>query len=100
MTEIPARHRAAVRAALDDLVAGRRPDLLTWVREYGESGAELVVQPDDIWTHRWTDYSERPNGIAYGAVPIWTTTESPSDLSAEFEITPDGSAHLTDLQAL
>jgi len=29
MTEIPARHRAALRAALDDLVAGRRPDLLT-----------------------------------------------------------------------
>jgi hypothetical protein len=88
MAEIPARHRAALRAALDDLVAGRRPDLLTWVREYGESGAELVVQPDDIWTHRWTDYGERPNGTAYGALPIWTTRESPSDLSAEFEIAP------------
>jgi hypothetical protein len=100
MTEIPARHRVALRAALDDLVAGRRPDLLTWVREYGESGAQLVGQPEDIWTHRWTDYGERPDGTAYGSVPIWTTMESPSDLSAEFEIAPDGRARLTDLHVL
>ena len=100
MAEIPARHRFAIRAALDDLVAGRRPDLLTWVREYGDSGAQLVAQPEDIWAHPWTDYAERPEGTACGSVPLWTTMASPSDLSAEFEIAPDGTAYLTDLHVL
>jgi hypothetical protein len=89
-----------LRDALDALAAGTRPDLLTWVREYGESGARLVVQPDDILARRWTDYAERPDGTAYGSMPIWTTTESPSDLSAEFEIAADGSVELTDVHVL
>jgi hypothetical protein len=41
-----------------------------------------------------------PNGTAYGSMPIWTTTESPSDLSAEFEIAADGSVELTDVHGL
>jgi len=77
-----------------------RPDLLTWVRQYGESGAQLVVQPEDIWAHRWTDYAERPDGTAYGSIPIWTITESPSDLSAEFEIAADGRVELTNVHVL
>jgi hypothetical protein len=89
MTEIPSRHRVALRSVLYDLLAGMRPDLLTWVRRYGESGAELVVQPEDVWTHAWTDYAERADGAPYGSVPIWMTTESPSDLSAEFEMAAD-----------
>jgi hypothetical protein len=100
MPEIPERRRAALRAALDDLVLGKRPDLMIWVREYGDSGAQLVVQPDDIWTHGWTDYAERPDGTAYGSVPIWTTVESPSDLTAEFEVASDGSVYLTDVHVL
>jgi hypothetical protein len=48
----------------------------------------------------WTDYAERADGTAYGSVPIWTTSESPSDLSAEFEIAADGTAELTDLHVL
>ena len=100
MTEIPARHRVALRAVLDDLVTGVRPDLLTWVRQYGESGAELVIQPEDVGTHACTDYAERADGTAYGSVPIWTTTESPSDLSAEFEIAADGTVQLTDVHVL
>jgi hypothetical protein len=35
-----------------------------------------------------------------GSVPIWTTTESPSDLSADFEIAVDGAAELTDVHVL
>lgn len=97
MAETPARCRTDLSAAISDLVTGTRPDLLTWVREYGESGAQLVAQPEDIWTHSRTDYVERADGTAYGSVPIWTTAESPSDLTAEFEIAADGSVHLTDV---
>jgi hypothetical protein len=100
MAEIPARHRPALRAALDDVAARMWPDLLTWVRQYGESGAQLVVQTEDIWAHRWTDYAERPDGTAYGSIPIWTITESPSDLSAEFEIAADGRVELTNVHVL
>lgn len=100
MNEIPARHRLALRSVLDDLVSGLRPDLLAWVREYGESGAELVMQPEDVWTHAWTDYAERADGTAYGSVPLWTTKESPSDLSAAFEVAADGTVRLTDVHVL
>jgi hypothetical protein len=84
----PQRHRAALRAALDQLAAGDRPEVLTWVAAYGHSGTELVTQPDEIWTHRWTDYREREDGSAYGSMPLWAAGQSPSDLSAEFENTP------------
>lgn len=100
MGEIPKRHRAALGAALDQLVTGDRRELLTWVPAYGRSGAELVTQPDEIWNHQWTDYAEREDGSAYGSVPLWTTDESPSDLSAEFEVTPSGAVSLTDVHVL
>ena len=96
--EVPRRRRQALRVALDELVAGRRPHMLTWVRKYGRSGTELLRQPDEIWTHRWTDYAERPDGSAYGSLPLWTIDQSPSDLSVAFEIGVDGSAQLTDLR--
>ena len=88
MTEIPARRRVALRAGPGDLVTGVRRDLLAWVRQYGESGAELVMQPEDAGTHAGADYAERADGTGYGSVPVWTTAESPGDLSAEFR---DGS---------
>jgi hypothetical protein len=33
-------------------------------------------------------------------VPLWTTEESPSDLSAEFEIDPEGVVTLDDVRVL
>lgn len=56
MGEIPERHRAALGAALDQLVAGDR--------------RELVTQPDEIWNHQWADYAEREDGSAYRSVPL------------------------------
>lgn len=96
----PQRHRAALRAALDQLAAGDQPEVLTWVAAYGHSGTELVTQPDEIWTHRWTDYAEREDGSAYGSMPLWAGGQSPSDLSAEFEITPSSTVSLTDVHVL
>jgi hypothetical protein len=100
MSEIPARHRVTLRSVLDDLVRGARPDLLTWDREYGESGAELVVQAGDAWTHAWTDYADRADGTAYGFWPLWPSPESPSDPSAEFEVAADGTVRVTDVHVL
>jgi hypothetical protein len=33
-------------------------------------------------------------------VPLWTTDESPSDLSAEVDVTPDGIATITGVHVL
>lgn len=79
---------------------GRRPDLLVWVRNYGASGAELVPQPEAIWDHPETDYLPRQDGTVAIVVPLWTSEESPSDLSAELEITASGAVALTDVHVL
>ena len=81
-------------------MAGRRPDLLVWVHDYGESGAELVAQPEAIWEHPQTDYLEREDGTAAIVVPLWTLEESPSDLSAELEVTEAGAVEITDVHVL
>lgn len=100
MSSIPEQHRPAIRVALDALVAGWRPELLTWVAAYGSSGAGLVRQPDDIWDHRRSEYQERADGSAFAVVPLWTTSESPSDLDAELEITADGTVTICDVHVL
>jgi hypothetical protein len=100
MGQIPEAHRAALRTALDDLVAGRHPELLTWVKDYGESGTELIAQPDDIWEHPWTDYEPRDDGSAYIVFPLWTRDESPSDLSAVCELDASGRATGLDVHVL
>ena len=33
-------------------------------------------------------------------MPLWTSEESPSDLSAELEVTPDGEARILDVHVL
>jgi hypothetical protein len=100
MSPVPVRHRAALRAELDALVEGRRPQLLLWVREYGSSGAQLVRQPEEIWDHRYTDCQARDDGSMYVTMPLWTTQETPSDLSVECEISPTGVAVIEDLHVL
>ncbi|WP_237700666.1 hypothetical protein [Janibacter sp. HTCC2649] len=100
MGRIPEKHREAVRAALDELVAGRRPELMTWVDNYGAAGAELIPQPDDIWEHRLTDFVPRDDGTAYIVLPLWTSDEAPSDLSAECELSKTGQIEIIDVHAL
>ena len=48
MGVVPERYRDAIRTELDALVAGKHPELMTWVTAYP---AELVRQPDLIWSH-------------------------------------------------
>jgi hypothetical protein len=92
--------RAAILTQLDLLVRGELPELLTWVRDYGPGGAGLVAQPDEIWTHRESDATAMTSGGWFVVVPLWTSEESPSDLSAELEITPDGEARILDVHVL
>lgn len=100
MSKIPAELRPRIKRELDALVAGDRPELLTWVRDYGRSGATLIAQPDLIWDHPETDVIARRDGTVYGCAPLWTTDESPSDLSVEFEVTRDGVVQLTSVHVL
>ena len=97
---IPDQYRASVRAELDALVRGERPSLLTWVNVYGASGAVLIIQPDDIWSHPDSQVELRHDGTAWGVVPLWTNEESPSELSAEFEVDAHGRVEIRDVHVL
>lgn len=100
VASIPTEYRAALRAALDDLAAGNRPELLTWVRAYGASGAVLIRQPDDVWEHPRSDFGQRDDGAVWVTLPLWTTDEGPSDLSAECEVRASGAAVVNDVHVL
>jgi len=97
---VPDELRPALRAELDALVRGERPGLMTWVATYGTSGARLVPQPEDVWTHPDSEVRVRPDGSAWGVVPLWTEQEAPSDLSAEFEVDEEGRAVIRDVRVL
>lgn len=97
---VPEPLRPALRAELDALARGERPDLMTWVEAYGPSGARLVPQPDDVWTHPDTEVRVRSDGSAWGVVPLWTEQEGPSDLSAEFEVDDRGRVSLRDVRLM
>lgn len=96
--QVPDAVRTAVRQELDALVAGARPEHLTWVRRYGASGARLVRQPDACWDHPGADAVRRDDGGWHVVVPLWTTDESPSDLCADVVVQPDGRAVLQDVR--
>lgn len=98
--EIPARLRPAIREQLDALATGERPALLTWVESYRASGAVLIRQPEEIWAHSDSEIEFRDDCTAWGVVPLWTEDESPSDLSAEFEVDSDGRVTIYDVRAL
>ncbi len=71
-----------------------------WVRRYGSSGAQLVRQPEEIWEHPETDCQGRGDGSMWVTMPLWTTQESPSDLSVECEISATGVVVIEDLHVL
>ena len=91
---VPVELRIAIGAELAALVRGDRPELLTWVREYGDDGATLIAQPDDIWTDGRTEMTRTVHGGWHVVLPLWTVDESPSDLSAEVDVSAEGAAQL------
>lgn len=74
--------------------------MLVWVHDYGDDGAVLVPQPDEIWTHPWSDALLGVDGTWSIVVPLWTEDEAPSDLSAEVFVSADGTAILYDVHVL
>jgi hypothetical protein len=100
MAVVPDQLRPAVSELIRQLVAGELTEMLTWVQEYGKSGATLVDQPQEIWSHKLTSVVRTSDGGWHLALPLWTTDESPSDLCAEVVIRPNGAAFLGDVHAL
>ncbi len=100
MAHVPDEVRPAVRQELDALVDGQRPEHLLWVRRYGKHGATLVRQPDDLWDHPNADAVRINDGGWHVVVPLWTTEEAPSDLSAEVLVGPDARATLHNVHVL
>jgi len=92
---VPSDLRIAIFSQLQALVRGDLPELLTWVRQYKGVGTALVTQPMEIWTHRETEVTPIRDGGWHIVVPLWTSDESPSDLSAGVTVTPDGHARIT-----
>jgi hypothetical protein len=77
-----------VDALRSEGVKGLEGDPLLWVREYP---AELVPLSADVWTHPEADSFAFDDGSGWAVVlPMWTTTESPSDLSLEMSVTKRG----------
>ena len=92
---IPMDVRAAVSEQLDRLVKGDLPDLLIWVRRYGQNGATLAVQPTTTFDHSRADAVMTDDGGWHVVVPLFTTEESPSDLSAEVLVDARGQARIS-----
>jgi hypothetical protein len=97
MGNVPEAYRVAIRLELDALTTGERPEQLLWVREYP---ATLIPQPEEIWTHADASLHTREDGSAWCVLPLWTTDESPSDLSVEIDIDPEGRVTIHDLHVL
>ena len=94
---VPEQHRPVIRAELDALVRGQRPSMLLWVQEYP---ATLVQQPEAIWSHPRCEAGSRADGTAWCVLPLWTSDEAPSDLSAEIELDREGKAVIHDVRVL
>lgn len=57
-------------------------------------GCDALRQPEEIWSHTYADAVQTRDKGWYVTVPLWTTDESPSDLSAEVLVQSDGIARL------
>lgn len=91
--KIPRRYWGTIREALDSLVRGDRPELLTWV-----APEELLRQPDEIFL--WAQSVIRgPEGLEID-LPLWTKDHSPSDLTAQIVIGRDGKATISDVHVM
>lgn len=97
---VPDHLRPGVAEVLRKLVAGELPEQLTWVHRYGGRGATLINQPEELWTHGETDAARLDDGGWHIVVPLWTTDECPSDLSAEIRVDPEGNIVLYDVHVL
>ncbi|WP_109775801.1 DUF7668 domain-containing protein [Quadrisphaera granulorum] len=91
---IPEHLRPALRAELDALVRGERPEMMEAVEEYGEDGTTLVIQPEEIWDYKDSSAVWMDSGGWWVDVPLWTVTECPSELRAELEVDPSGEVTL------
>jgi len=99
VAQIPDEVRPVVRQELDALVDGRRPEHLLWVSRYGENGATLVRQPDDLLDHPYADAVRTT--VAAGT--SWCPCGRPRKHQATFRPRswrPDGSATLHDVHVL
>jgi hypothetical protein len=97
---VPEGLRPAIAEQLGALVEGRLPGQMTWVGQYGRSRATLVAQPPEIWTHSRTEVSPVVNGGWKVVLPLWTTKEAPSDLTAEVSVSAGGRATIHDVHVL
>jgi hypothetical protein len=97
---VPEELRPAIGEQLDALVEGQLPGLMTWVRQYGRTGAILVPQPPEIWTHSRTDLIPVATGGWTVVLPLWTTEEAPSDLTAEGFAAADGRVTIHEVHVL
>ncbi len=100
VSSLPEHLRPAVAAEIDRLVRGEHPELLLWVHRYGAHGATLVPQPADIFDHRLADAVEAVQGGWALDLPLWTTEESPSDLTVSLTVTAAGMVTIDDLRML
>jgi hypothetical protein len=62
-------------------------DLGLWIRQYGPSGATVVPLPPEAWTSSEAIAIDGQPGVWAIVVDIWTTDESPSDLTLEATVT-------------
>ena len=91
---VPVAIRDAIAEQLSALVRGELPELLDEVEAYP---AVLVDQPEDIWSHRQTWWSSGNGGWFVVDLPLWTEAQSPSDLTASFDVSPEGTATITNV---
>lgn len=97
---VPEHLRPALRAELDALVRGERPEMLYEVELYGEDGARLVVQPEEVWDHPDAAAGRTDAGGWWVVLPLWTLTECPSDLSAELDVDHAGGVTLASVHVM
>lgn len=78
----------------------RRPSGARSDRDYGRHGAVFVPQPEDIWTHQQAEVVQVRDREWLIVLPLWTTDESPSDLSAEITVSAAGNVSLDGVHVL
>jgi hypothetical protein len=101
---VPDRWRPVLGALVDRLVAGDYAGLaadgLVWftddptdetVGDFIEMYPDTLVEmPADGWLYSEHDYNVQDDGSWSAYVPLWTTRESPSDLTMEAVVWDDG----------